>query len=332
MRVRVKGGTFRAMESAQSHVWKPADREHQFETIIENRPSSGIAGRLRVVAFNAQGGVRFDGIRRCFEREPLKSASIILLSEADLLTRRSGGRKIAQELAEALGMSYAYVPEFGLMGRDGAIRSYLGNAILAKEPLHHVSTIPLPKLTMLTRQYQPSLRGFRRQGGPAGLVATIEVLGKPIHICVAHLDSRAAPAARDLQVAALLESFPPRGAAIIGGDFNTTTVELVGSDAFGRVVREMLLNSKRFRCPQEYEPLFGRLSKAGFEVRGANAEGIATFTFSRLVPPWLRPRLDWIALRNLQPVEGSAAVIPARPDFFSTRVSDHDFIVADIAV
>lgn len=332
MRVRLKGGTFRSMESAQSHVWRAADQEHQFETIIENRPSAGIEGPLRVVAFNMQGGVRFDGIRQCFEREPLKSASVILLCESDLLTRRSGGRRVAHDLANALGMSYAYIPEFGLRSRDGTIGSYLGNAILARVPLHHVSTIPLPKLTMLTRQFQPSLRGLRREGGPAGLVATIEVCGVPINVCVVHLDSRSAPAGRDQQVAALLEGFPPRGPAIIGGDLNSTTVELVRADALSLVIREMLLNSRRFRWPQEYEPLFERLRSAGFEVRGANAEGIPTFTFSRLVPPWMRPRLDWIALRNLQPVAGSAAVIQARPNFFSQRVSDHDFILTDIKV
>jgi hypothetical protein len=46
----------------------------------------------------------------------------------------------------------------------------------------------------------------------------------------------------------------------------------------------------------------------------------------------MRPRLDWIALRELQPIPGSAAVIPARPGFFSERVSDHDFIAVDVAL
>src|ERR1700719_608436 len=85
---------------------------HRFEPIVENRSSSLAPGPLRVVAFNAQGGQRFEGIVRCFEREPLRSAAIILLSEMDYVTRRSGGRKVASELADALGMRCAYVREF----------------------------------------------------------------------------------------------------------------------------------------------------------------------------------------------------------------------------
>ena len=64
----------------------------------------------------------------------------------------------------------------------------------------------------------------------------------------------------------------------------------------------MLFNSKRFRHPHAHEPLLARLGEAGFEMRGANVEGRPTFTFARTVPPWMRPKLDWIALRGLKPV------------------------------
>src|SRR5277367_2224087 len=99
----------------------PERKPHRFEPIVENRPSTLPPGPLRAVAFNAQGGTRFEGILRCFRTEPLRSASIILLSEMDFLTWRCGGRKVASELAQALGMSCAYVPEFGLMTAGGAI-------------------------------------------------------------------------------------------------------------------------------------------------------------------------------------------------------------------
>jgi hypothetical protein len=107
-------------------------------------------------------------------------------------------------------------------------------------------------------------------------------------------------------------------------------MELTRAEHARAVIREMLLNSRRFRHPIPHEPLFGRLAQAGFEVESANAEGRATFTFSRLIPPWLRPRLDWIALRDLRPLPGTAAVIPARTGLLSPRVSDHDFIVVDL--
>ncbi len=310
-----------------SDVSAPA---HAFGPQLENRPSPAIAGPLRVAAFNAHGGVSFAGIVACLEREPLKSASILLLCEADFATRRTGGRHVASDLAARLGLSVAYVGEFGLIREDGGAKSYLGNAILSRQPMEEVFAIPLPNMTPQRRPSgQP--RGWRRIGRPAALVASVRVGGKRLRVCVAHLDSRIDPAGREHQMTALLADFPPDGPAIIGGDLNTTTVELTRFKHAVSVARLMLSNSRRFRSPISYEPLFRRLGEAGFEVRGANADGRGSFTFSRMIPPWLRPRLDWIALRELRAVAGSAAVISARPGFASPRVSDHDFVMVDVA-
>jgi endonuclease/exonuclease/phosphatase family metal-dependent hydrolase len=317
---------------AQPTTARPERKAHRFDPLVENRPSTLAPGPLRVVAFNAQGGVRFDGILRCFATEPLRSASVVLLSEMDFLTGRSGRRKVAPDLAHALGMSYAYVPEFGLMAADGSTGSYLGNAILARAPLEDVFAISLPKVSNRAPQLPRSLGRLQREGSQVAIVATIKVRGKKVLVSVAHLDSRAHPTGRDLQITTMLEGFPPECPAIFGGDLNTTTVELMNPTSYSIVLREMLLNPTRFRDPQAHEPLLARLGEAGFEVRGANAEGRATFMFSRLVPPWMRPKLDWLALRNLEPVPGTARVIPARPGFFARRVSDHDFIAVDVEV
>jgi endonuclease/exonuclease/phosphatase family metal-dependent hydrolase len=320
------------MTIAQSMPTQPGRTAHRFEPVVENRPATLAPGPLRVVAFNAQGGVRFEEILRCFERGPLRGAAVILLSEMDFLTRRSGRRKIARELAEALGMSCAYVPEFGLIGADGSIGAYLGNAILARGTMEDVIAIPLPKVRDRDPHLPRSLGHLRREGSQVAVIATIKLHGEPLLLSVAHLDSRANPAGRDRQIAAMLASFPLEGPAIFGGDLNTTTVELSNPASFPIVARQMLFNSKRFRHPQDREPLLARLGEAGFEIRGSNVDGRATFTFSRFVPPWMRPKLDWIALRGLKPVPGSARVIPARPSFFAPRVSDHDFIAVDVAV
>jgi endonuclease/exonuclease/phosphatase family metal-dependent hydrolase len=321
------------MTIAQKQATAPAcTAHHRFEPIVENRRSTLAPGPLRVVAFNAQGGSRFDGILRCFARPPLRTAAVILLSEMDSGTLRSGRRKVASELAEALGMSCAYVPEFGLISSDGTMRAYLGNAILAREPMDDVIAISLPKVSNRELHLPRSLGRLRRQGSQVAIVARVKVRGKAIHLSIAHLDSRAHPNGRDLQIATMFEGFPPAGPAIFGGDLNTTTVELINPASIPMVLRGMLLNSKRFRHPEAYEPLLARLSAAGFEIRGANAEGRATFTFGRAIPPWMRPKLDWIALRGLSPVPGSARVIPARPGFFARRVSDHDFIAVDVAI
>jgi len=317
---------------AQPITGLSAPGTHSFEPQVENLASSLAPSPLRVVAFNALGGTRFDGILRCFAREPLRSAGVILLSEADFGTHRSGHRKVATELAAALGMSCAYVPEFGLQTSAGKIVSYLGNAILSREPMEDVVAIALPKVSARYPRMPRSLGRFLRVGSQAAIIATIRVHGRPIYLCVAHLDSRAHPNGRDLQIATLLERFHSDKPAIIGGDLNTTTVELINPASIPTVLLGMLINSRRFRNPRVHDPLLGRLENAGFVTRGANVEGRATFTFARIVPPWMRPKLDWLAMRGLDPVPGSARVIPARPGFFASRVSDHEFIAVDVAI
>ncbi len=321
------GGEAAATDGAVSAAIRVYSREHPYPPQVENRRPRGSARPLRVVAFNARGGVHFAGILDCLRREPLASAAIVLLCEVDFETRRSRGRRVAAELANHLGMSVGYVPEFGLVAPTGEPRAYLGNAILSAYPIEDVATIGLPAPVKRTFA---RIKPLRAVGGPAALSATIEVGRERLQVCVAHLDSRCAPGGRAFQMEALTANLPGTGRAIIGGDLNTTTTELHTSKAALKFPFQMLLHPGRFRVAERYEPLFGRLREAGFEVGGANVPTDPTFTFSRFIPPIVRPRLDWIALRGIEPVAGSARVVPARTSVFAGRVSDHDFIAVDL--
>ena len=129
----------------------------------------------------------------------------------DFGTGRSGGRKVASELANALGMSCVYVPEFGLITPDGVTRAYLGNAILSRaDGKRHRDTAAQGQRNREPR-FPRSLAQFRREGSQVAIVATVKVRGKAVHLSVAHLDSRAHPSGRDLQIAAMLEVSPSRG-------------------------------------------------------------------------------------------------------------------------
>ncbi len=92
----------------------------------------------------------------------------------------------------------------------------------------------------------------------------------------------------------------------------------------------MIVNPHRFKAPQPYEPLFERLKEHGLAIEGANVADRATFTFSGLIPRWMRPKLDWLAVRQLRPITGSAAVVSPRPSFAWRRASDHDFVTVDL--
>jgi endonuclease/exonuclease/phosphatase family metal-dependent hydrolase len=303
----------------------------RFDPIVTNRAARELRPPFRIVAFNARGGSRIDGILACLTRPPLDNAALILLCEADSGTDRSDGRDVAAELAGKLGMSCAYLPEFGFERGDGEIVAYLGNAILSAAPIRDARAIAMPSPRGLS--WHPRLpRRFRRIGSPSGLAGTVSLGGTPVSIGVAHLHSRCAPAERARQMTAYLAEFPSAGPAIFGGDLNTTTTGLGDARSMAMTAARIVVNSRRFRRPQSYEPLFGLLRDAGLEVRGANADGRATFTFSKLIPPWFRPRLDWIALRELRPVEDSAVVVPARTSLLAPRFSDHDFIAVDAVV
>jgi len=258
-----------------------------------------------------------------------------MLCEAYWQLRRSSGREIAADLAAELGMSFAYGPEFAVRRPANVPPSFLGNAILSSAPLSDPRMIALPTVSM-------SRRYARLIGQPRALIASAVFRDRPITIAVAHLHSRWNPAGRARQMGTVLDALgagqvagsgdesTARSAVILGGDFNTTTTSIHPTWGLLLVAARMATNPWRFRYPEAYEPLFADLSRAGFEVRAANVPGKPTFTFHRAIPPMLRPKLDWIALRELPPIAGSARVITARESFFSARVSDHDFVMCEV--
>ncbi len=300
-----------------------------FPPIVVNRTARPSRSRIRVVLLNVAGGNRLSEVVTCLKRPPLGDADVILLCEANSGTRRSQSYDVASELAAALEMSYAHVPEFGIMDGDGKIVEHWGNAILSRQPLDGVVAVamPNPRKSRLI----PGLRSrFTRVGTPTGLYASARFGGETITLGVAHMNSRCTPAQRERQMACYMASFPSRGRAIFGGDLNTTTTELGGLSSLAGVAARMIVSPRRFRAPERREPLFERIRERGLEIDGANVKHRATFTFSGLIPHPMRPKLDWLAVRSLRPVAGTAAVIAAKQSIFSRRASDHDFVTVDL--
>jgi len=302
--------------------------EPPFAPIIVNRPARPVPGPLRITLFNARGGIYLEGIGDCFSRPPLSQSSLVLLCESDWGTKRSGEREVAAELARRLNMSFAYVPEFGIPQADGTHKSFLGNAILSAVPLTEVRAVALPR--PLPERRNPLMR--YRVGLNTGLITSARFRHQDITVGVLHLASHCDPQARDQQMATYLAPFPQAGPAIIGGDLNTTTTVLQSRRDILRTFAQVFLRPSRFHRPQPYEPLFRRLSAAGLRVDDVNVVGKPTFTFTRVIPPRYRPKLDWFAVRGLKAVPGSAAVLPARRSLFSSRLSDHDFVTVELDI
>jgi endonuclease/exonuclease/phosphatase family metal-dependent hydrolase len=300
-----------------------------FPPVVTNRAAKPVRSRIRVVLLNVAGGRQLSVVVDCLKRPPLNDPDVILLCEADSGTWRSRRTNIAAELAAALDMSCAYVPEFGLTRGDGKIFAHLGNAILCTQPLDDVVAIamPSPRTPPLFPRLPSSLK---RIGTPTGFYASARFGRETITLSVAHLNSRCTPAQRESQMAMFMASFPSRGRAIFGGDLNTTTTELAGPYSLVRVAAGMIASPRRFRAPERREPLFDRLRERGLEIDGVNAKYRPTFTFSGLIPRLMRPKLDWLAVRGLRPVAGTAAVIAPKQSIFSRRASDHDFVTVDL--
>ncbi len=298
--------------------------DQAFEPVVANRAPRVQSRTIRVVVFNARFSTRADGILRCIRRPPLSRADVILLCEAVWRSDGSGNGGLASKIADALRMSFVYVPEF-VRQRSPLAGWSIGNAIICAQPLEEIRGVALPS-------YKTGWRRIPLAGAPRGIVAAASFGGRKLTIGVAHLNSRCAPEARARQMAAYMDGVSRDGPAIIGGDWNTTTVELPSRRALAGVAVRMALQPLRFRYPQAYEPLFDEIARRGFEIEGANRAGAPTFTFSRALPRLMRPKLDWIAARGVAPIARSSAVVPARPAWHAGRVSDHDFVICDFSV
>ena len=285
-----------------------------FPPIVVNRAARRRPNaRLRVVLLNAAGGRNFREILACLKRPPLHGADLILLCEVNTRIKRRPGRDLATELAEALEMSCAYAREFGLRppGIESEIVSYAGNAILSVAPFEEVAAVPMHK-PPTPMAWPRRMRDWSRVGTHTGLVTRVKFGAEELTVGVAHLHSRCTPAERARQMASYLESFPAAGRAIFGGDLNTTTTELSSRALMLATAWKMIAHPHRFRAPQAYEPLFDHLRARGLEIEGANIANRATFTFSGLIPRSMRPKLDWLAVRELRPIAGTAAVVTPR--------------------
>ncbi len=180
-----------------------------------------------------------------------------------------------------------------------------------------------------TKRLRGTAPGTRRVGQRGGVIAEINLGGRTVTLALAHLENRVGPEVRAQQMAQFLDSLPSDGPAVIAGDFNTTTADLWNRRECMGLLARMLVEPRRLRRPEPYEPLFGLLERAGFEYREANCPLEPTFTPSGLIPAFMRAKLDWIALRRLGAVPGSAYVIRARRRL--RRISDHDFVVCDFS-
>lgn len=310
---------------------RQTDPAEPFEPIVVNRHGRRLNSPFKVVAFNAKGLAHPEAVAQRLRQPAMADAAVVLLSEADWGLSRSRGRQSVKELAELLGMSFAFAPEFAFRRYHDDFTAFFGNAILATSPLEKVRVVALPMFHDYTKRRRwrvppKTLKLAKR----AAVAAEINLGGRMVTVALAHLENRVAPSGRARQISQFLGAVPSDGPAMLGGDFNTTTLDVNDRYQCAATLVRLLIEPLRLRSPQRYEPLFGVLEHAGFEYRDSNAPLATTFTPTGLLPRFLRAKLDWIFLRKLKAISGSARVVAARNGL--RRFSDHDFVVCEFTL
>ena len=215
-------GCFHVLEVSGADSLRPA------------QPIGAISGGLRVVAANLERGRRLEEWVDLLTRA---EADVVLISEADGGMARSGNRYVARELADRLGMQFAFAVEFVELTLGGEEEQALlppdavnefgvhGGAILSRLPLERPAAV---RFEFDGAWYGPdSLED--RVGGRCAVVATVG----DVVVVAPHLESHGGPSGRARQMADLLDLVEPYAAGrpvVVGGDLNTHTMDLSGHD------------------------------------------------------------------------------------------------------
>lgn len=161
---------------------------------------------------------------------------IVLLSEVDHGMSRTGQRHTTHEVAQALGMTYAFGVEFHELGLGGPTErpfckddtntlGWHGNAVLSSVPFEKVGLI---RLDDHGHWYQAESGAADpdqpRLGGRMAIAAVVKSEAGPLCVVSTHLESNADVAHRQTQFEVLLQAlddFVPDMPILIGGDLNT---------------------------------------------------------------------------------------------------------------
>jgi endonuclease/exonuclease/phosphatase family metal-dependent hydrolase len=337
------------------------------------RDESLALNTISALAWNIERGIVFGGIvDELQNHEGLKEKDLLLLTELDYGMARSGNRFVAQEIAKALNLNYAFAPVYIALQKGSGVeaamegentKSIHGLAMFSKWPMRNVHAIPLPngKDKMWGKE--------KRLGRLRALFADIDHPLGTFRAVTVHLDAHCSRAHRQMQMRLILDHLDtlPKLPTLIGGDWNTTTFNSQSSTrAIMGYWRRVLMGPKNVAKnhlphPEAYfeKPLFDMLERRGYNFRDLNNVGGGTLHYHvesiekntnlrDWVPEWCFPfifwaanrvggsvsgRLDWFAGKGFDPAPGSRPrTIGNLINALGTPLSDHDAISIDLVV
>lgn len=337
------------------------------------RDESRTPNTISALAWNIERGIVFDGIIEALQNHhELKDKDLLLLTELDYGMARSGNRFVAQEIAKALKLNYAFAPVYIALQKGSGVeaamdgentKSIHGLAMFSKWPMRNVHAIPLPngKDKMWGKE--------KRLGSLRALFADIDHPAGTFRAVTVHLDAHCSRAHRQMQMRLILDHLDtlPSLPTLVGGDWNTTTFNSQSSTrAIMGYWRRVFMGPKNVAQnhlpqPERFfeKPLFNMLERRGYNYRDLNSIGQGTLHYHvesiekntnlrDWVPEWCFPfifwaanrvggsvsgRLDWFAGKHIETApDTQPKTIGNLIDTDGTPLSDHDAITLDLVL
>ena len=294
---------------------------------------------IRAVAWNIERGSRFDGIAKTLLEHPdLKDADVLLLTELDYGMARSENRCVPRELAQALGMNYAFVTSYINLAKgngwdvrvagENALGLH-GNAILSRWPIENAGLVRLPN-------GKDKMRGTEKRLGSQGVVvADIAHPHGTFRTASVHLDAHSSQKFRHNQMKMVLDHIdamtPANRPTLIGGDWNTATYD--SSRAWRSILgfgRRCAIGVSHMLKHHYLEPerwferhLFRELTRRGYDYRSLNQPQTGTLHYDMKdiaantnMRDWVPNWCFWFINRALEPHDGICSL---KLDWFTGR-------------
>lgn len=305
----------------------------------------------RVVAWNLERGLEFDGILHTLKNHPeLSTGDVYLFPETDIGMARTQNRNVARELAQALGMNYFFAPSYLNLCKGNSVENHIegenslglhGNSVLSRYPLENLRIVPL-------KNCKDKMKGKeKRIGCQKTLLAEVVFPFKKVTVACVHLDAHSSARQRGNQIKTVLSALKKNPhPVLLGGDLNTSSYNarhaffafcgfwfkvFHGAD---RVIENHYPHPYRFYDRH----LFGRLKEAGMNYIDFNQPGVGTLHYTvedmrgnyllqEVVPEWCRKvaenklkkhggkasfKLDWFAARGLKPADRKSGALPPK--------------------
>ncbi len=334
-------------------------------------PAYAGGSEIHALAWNLERGSQFEGIANALADHPdLKDKDILLLPELDHGMARSGNRFVAKELAERLGLNYAFAPIYIPLQKGSGVESEMegentasihGIAMMSPWPMKNVHAVDLPngKDKMWGKE--------KRLGWLRAIVADVEHPAGVFRAVSVHFDVHCSREHRRKQMRTILdhlETLSPLS-TIIGGDWNTTTFNAqTAARAILGYWRRVMMGIKNvaknhFPHPDRYfeRGLFSDLERRGYDYKSINELGVGTLHYHiesiekntnlrDWVPEWcfkfifwaagrvggsVSVKLDWFAVKEMQLAENTQPkTIGDLVTDDGTPLSDHDAITVDL--